>query len=68
MDGENVVVLAGVEGWVEVDEVDGVRRDGVAQDGEVVAVVKLVLLGRFGNWGKGSRCGFSLKFVAASPP
>ncbi len=39
---EDVVVLAGVEGWVEVDEVDGLVRDVVAEDFEVVAVVELV--------------------------
>jgi hypothetical protein len=41
---EDIVVLAGVEGRVEVDEVDGLVGDVVAQDLEVVAVVELVLV------------------------
>jgi hypothetical protein len=41
---KDVVVLTGVEGWVEVDEVDGLVGDVVAEDFEVVAVVELVLL------------------------
>lgn len=36
------MVLAGVEGWVEVDEVDGLVGEVVAEDFEVVAVVELV--------------------------
>jgi hypothetical protein len=36
---EDVVVLTGVEGRVEVDEVDGLVGDVVAEDFEVVAVV-----------------------------
>jgi hypothetical protein len=41
---------AGVEGRVEVDEVDGVVGEVVAEDGEVVAVIELVLLvGRGGR-------------------
>ena len=43
---EDVVVLAGVEGWVEVDEVYGGVGDIVAEDLEVIAVVELVFLGR----------------------
>ena len=39
---EDVVVLTGVEGRVEVDEVDGLVGDVVAEDFEVVAVVELV--------------------------
>ena len=39
---EDVVVLAGVEGRIEVDEVDGLDGDVVAEDGEVVAVEELV--------------------------
>lgn len=38
----NNVVLTGIEGWVEVDEVDGLVGDVVAEDFEVVAVVELV--------------------------
>ena len=38
---EDVVVLAAVEGRVEVDEVDGLVLDVAAQDVEVVAVVEL---------------------------
>jgi hypothetical protein len=41
---EDVVVLAAVEGRVEVDEVDGLVLDVLAEDGEVVAVIQLVLL------------------------
>ncbi len=40
---EDVVVLAAVEGRVEVDEVDGLVLDVLAEDGEVVAVVELIL-------------------------
>jgi len=39
---EDVVVLAGVEGRVEVDEIDRLIGDVVAEDGEVVAVEELV--------------------------
>ena len=45
---EDVVVLAAVEGRVEIDEVDGLVLDVLAQDDEVVAVVELVL-GRRGH-------------------
>ncbi len=41
---EHVVVLAAVEGWVAVDEVDGLVLDVLAQDFEVVAVIELVFL------------------------
>lgn len=41
---EDVVVLAAVEGRVEVDEVDGFVLDMLAEDAEVVAVIELVLL------------------------
>jgi hypothetical protein len=34
---EHVVVLAAVEGWVEVDEVYGLVLDVLAQDFEIVA-------------------------------
>jgi hypothetical protein len=45
---EDVVVLAGVEGRVEVDEVDGGVGDVAAEDFEVVAIEELV----FGcGWG-----------------
>jgi len=40
---EDAVVLAAVEGRVEVDEVDGPVLDVLAEDGEVVAVIELVL-------------------------
>ncbi len=40
---EDVVVLAGVERRIEVDEVYGLVRDVLAQNLEVVTVVKLVL-------------------------
>ncbi len=36
--------MAAVEGRVEVDEVDGFVLDVLSEDGEVVAVVELVLL------------------------
>jgi hypothetical protein len=38
------VALAGVEGRIEVDEVDGGGGDVVAEDGEVVAVVESVFI------------------------
>ena len=41
---EDVVVLAGVEGQVEVDEVDGVIGDIVAEDFEVVALVEPIFV------------------------
>jgi hypothetical protein len=41
---EHVVVLAAVEGRIEVDEVDGFVLDVLAQDFEVVAVIELVFL------------------------
>ncbi|MFY9791358.1 MAG: hypothetical protein WA474_18505 [Candidatus Sulfotelmatobacter sp.] len=41
---EDVVVLAAVERRVEVDEIDGLVLDVLAEDGEVVAVVETVLL------------------------
>ena len=43
---EDVVVLPGVEGRIEIDEVDGLGGDVLAEDLEVVAVVELVLLVR----------------------
>jgi len=43
---EDGVVLTGVEGWIEVDEVNRLVGDGAAQDFEVVAVVELVEVGR----------------------
>jgi len=41
---EDVVVLARIEGWVEIDKVDRPVGDVVVQDFQVVAVVELVLL------------------------
>jgi len=43
---EHVVVLAAVKGRVEVDEIDGFVLDVVAKDGEIVAVIEVVLLHR----------------------
>jgi len=45
--------LPGVEGRVEVDEIDGLVGDVVAEDGEVVAVEELVEDGILlrGHWG-----------------
>lgn len=43
---EHVLVLAAVEGRVEVDEVDGFVLDVLARDFEVVAVIELVFLHR----------------------
>ena len=40
---QDVVILAAIEGRVEVDEIDGLVLDVAAEDVEVVAVVKLVL-------------------------
>jgi hypothetical protein len=45
---EDVVVLAGVEGRVEIDEVHRLVLDRTLKDFEVVAVVKLVFLGSHG--------------------
>ena len=45
---ENVVVLSGVEGRVEVDKIDGFVFDVALEDFVVVAVVELVLLGGHG--------------------
>jgi len=45
---KDVVVLAGVEGRVEVDEIDGLVLDVALEDFEVVAVVELVLEGGHG--------------------
>jgi hypothetical protein len=45
---EDVVVLAGVEGRVEVDQIDGLILDVTLEDFEVVAVVELVFLVRHG--------------------
>jgi len=46
---EDVVVLTGVEGWVEIDEIDGCVGNVVAEDLKVVAVVELVLAGILGG-------------------
>ena len=45
---EDVVVLAGVEGRVEIDEIDRLVLDVALEDFEVVAVVELVFLGAHG--------------------
>ncbi len=45
---EDVVVLAGVEGRIEVDEVDGLVLDVPAEDIEVVAVIEMVFFGAHG--------------------
>ena len=47
---EDVVVLAGVEGRVEIDEVDGLVLDVALEDFEVVAVVELVFPGGTLEW------------------
>jgi hypothetical protein len=39
---EDVVVLAGVEGRVEIDEIDGLVLDVALEDFEIVAVIELV--------------------------
>jgi hypothetical protein len=41
---ENVVVLAGVEGRVEIDEIHRLVLDVALEDFEVIAVVEIVLL------------------------
>jgi hypothetical protein len=41
---EDVVVLAAVEGRIEIDEVDGLVVDVLAEHGEVVAVIEAILL------------------------
>ena len=40
---EDVVILTGVEGWIEIDEVYGLVLDVALEDFVVVAVVELVL-------------------------
>ena len=45
---EDVVVLAGVEGRIEVHEIDGLVLYVALEDFEVVAVVELVFLGIHG--------------------
>ncbi len=45
---EDVVVLAGVEGRIEVDEIDRLVFDVALENFEVIAVVKLVFLGVHG--------------------
>jgi hypothetical protein len=46
---EDVVVLAGVEGRVEIDEVHRLVLDVAAEDVEVVSVVERVFIGGHGN-------------------
>ena len=41
---EHVVVLAAVEGRIEIDEVNRLVLDVLAQDGQVVAVIEAVLI------------------------
>jgi hypothetical protein len=41
---EHVVVLAAVEGRIEIDEVDRLVVDVLAQDSQVIAVIELVFL------------------------
>ena len=41
---ENVVVLVGLEGWIEINEVDALVLHVPAKDVEIVAVVEKVLL------------------------
>ena len=45
---EDVVVLAGVEGRVEIDEVHRLVLDVALEDIEIVTVVELVFIGRHG--------------------
>jgi hypothetical protein len=45
---ENVVVLAGVEGRIEVYKVDRLVFDLALEDFEVVAVIELVFFGAHG--------------------
>jgi hypothetical protein len=47
---EEVVVLAGVEGRIEVDEVYGLILDPFLQNELIVAVVELVLFRSHGLW------------------
>jgi hypothetical protein len=46
---EDVVVLAGVEGRVEIDEAHRLVLDVALEDIEIVAVVELVFFGSHGN-------------------
>jgi hypothetical protein len=45
---EDVIVKSGVEGRIEVDEIDGLVLDVELEDFEVIAVVELVLFGAHG--------------------
>jgi hypothetical protein len=61
---ENVVILAGVEGRVEVDKIDRLVLDVALEDFEVIAVIEPVLLSshRVGmrltqGWGPGLKGG-----------
>ena len=45
---EDVVVLAGVKGRIEIDEIDRLVFDVALEDFEVVAVVELVFFGAHG--------------------
>ena len=65
---EDVVVLAAIEGRVEVDEVDRFVFDVAAEDVEVVAVVELVLGHLGGTVPQGNQAqslGLTLVFVLA---
>lgn len=66
---EDVVVLAGVEGRVEVDEVDGLVGDVLAEDLEVVSVVELIFIGRHSGLRLARRDSMSLPtgFVTVVP-
>jgi hypothetical protein len=52
----DVVVLAGVEGRVEVDEVHGLVLDIAAQDVEVIAVIKVIFGHCCGKFSTDSAC------------
>lgn len=48
---EDVVGAVGVEGWVEVDEINGFGGDVLAQDGEVIPIEEGVAGDGFGHGG-----------------
>jgi hypothetical protein len=41
---EDVVILSAVEGRVKVDEIDRLVLDVLTEDGQVIAVIELILL------------------------
>ena len=55
---EGVVVLGGVEGRVEIDEIDSLVFEVAAENVEVVAVIKRAQAPRLENWRRLGQCLF----------